>query len=86
MPPKSNIRPQNFLKQKKISNGQEQQRWPKRVPQSQAQEDPKKQMQDAKLNFPHVQQHVPIPQSYKGMLPSRPSFATRRNIFGDILT
>jgi len=34
----------------------------------------------------HDVQHAPIPQSYESMLPSRPKFATRTNIFGDIWT
>jgi len=42
-------------------------------------------MQEVELDIPDVQQPIPMPQSYEGMLPSRPSFATRTNIFGDIL-
>jgi hypothetical protein len=38
-------------------------------------------MQEAK---PNLQQFAPIPQSYEGMLLSRPSFAIGTKIFGDI--
>jgi hypothetical protein len=33
-----------------------------------------------------VQQYVPVPQNNESMLPSRPSFVTRTNIFGEIWT
>jgi hypothetical protein len=38
------------------------------------------------LDMPYVQQPIPIPHSYEGRLPSRPSFDVRTNIFGDIWT
>jgi hypothetical protein len=43
-------------------------------------------MQEAELNLLNVQQLAPIPHSYEGMLPSKPSFVTRTNIFGNIWT
>ncbi len=79
-----NIKPHISPKQKKRSDGQEQQRWPKREPKSQAHEELEEQMQEGKLDLPNVQQPTPIPQSYEGMLPSRPSSVIRTNIYVDI--
>jgi hypothetical protein len=41
-------------------------------------------MLEAEPDLPDEQQFVPIPQSYEGMLPSRPSSTIGTNIFGDI--
>ncbi len=43
-------------------------------------------MLESKPNMPDDQQLAPIPQNYEGMLPSRPSSAIGKNIYGDIWT
>jgi hypothetical protein len=36
------------------------------------------------MDPPKIQQYVLVPQNNEGMLFSRPSYATRANIFGEI--
>jgi hypothetical protein len=43
-------------------------------------------MSEAEPDLLDVKQPASIPQSYEGMLPSRPSFAIETNIFEDIWT
>ncbi len=51
----SNIKPHIPPKQEKISNGQEQQRWPKKEPISQAKEELKEKLFKVKLDLLNVQ-------------------------------
>jgi hypothetical protein len=36
------------------------------------------------LNPPEIQQYIPISKNNESMLPSRPNFVTKINIFGEI--
>ncbi len=38
------------------------------------------------LNPPEIQQYIPISKNNESMLPSRPNFVTKINIFGEIQT